>query len=224
MCRSEVIVTDPARLLELFDVRKGPTPNLRPRWNLCPTDPGPIVRIDEAGDRRLEAAIWDYRDDKVTELKGRRPLINVQGERFKSSRAFETRRCLVPTNGFYEFARINGKPQPFLFRREDWGVFAFGGAWSMWQGPQETKLTYTLLTTAPGKLVAEVHERMSLVIDEADWETWLTGTKAQAAELVRPNPLAGFVRYPVSTRANSVRNDDPSLVEPIQLDGELALL
>lgn len=224
MCRSYVIKTSADQLLRLFGIQKGPVPNLRPRWNLCPTDAAPIVRL-EAGERRLDSAIWDYRDAKVADLKGRRPLINVQGERFRNSAAFARQRCLVPTDGFYEFTEQNGRKQPFHFRRADGGSFAFGGAWSIWDGPRETLVTFTLLTTAPGALVADIHDRMPLVLDPADWDAWLSGTKEQAATLVRPNALTEFVRYPVSTRVNSVRNDDPSLTDPAEPDaqGSLAL-
>lgn len=216
MCRSYAAKANAAELARLFGVDPARLPNLRPRFNLCPTDPAPIVRALD-GVRSLDTATWDYRDAKVTELKGRRPLINVQSERFQNSSAFAERRCLVPVDAFYEFQHIDGKAQPWAFCREDSATFAFGGAWSLWQGPSETVLTFTLLTTAPSPLVAEVHDRMSLIVDAADWPAWLSGSKAEAVSLLRPNPMREFVRYPVSTKVNSVRNDDPSLLDPVEL-------
>jgi putative SOS response-associated peptidase YedK len=217
MCRSYVARANAVELARLFGTKPDKLPNLGVRYNLCPTDVAPLVR--ETGDgRRLETAVWDYRDDKVVDLKGRRPLINVQSERFRNSSAFASRRCLVPVDGFYEFEKTDGKPQPWLFRREDNDTFAFGGAWSLWQGQDETLLTFTLLTTAPGPLVAPVHDRMALVLDPADWDCWLTGDVRAAGALLRPNPMEGFVRHPVSRRVNSVRNDDISLLDPVEVE------
>lgn len=215
MC-ARAALTKPAAVLDkIFGTKGTKLPNIRARWNLCPTDSAPIVRADGGGERSLDTAIWDYRDDKVTDLKGRRPLINLRGESFRGTRSFATARCLVPVDGFYEFKKTGGQPLPYYFTRKDGDVFALGGVWSLWEGPDETRLTYAVLTVAPNKLVGTIHDRMPLVVNGENWDAWLHAPAEQAAKLVVTNAMAGFERRPVSTRVNSVKNDDASLVEPV---------
>lgn len=214
MC-ARAALTKPATVLDkIFGTKGTSLPNIRARWNLCPTDSAPIVRADD-GARSLDMAVWDYRDDKVADLKGRRPLVNLRGESFRGTRSFATSRCLVPVDGFYEFKKTGAKPLPYYFTRPDGELFALGGVWSLWQGPNETLLTYAVLTVAPNALVGAIHDRMPLVIDARNWDAWLNAPSDQAAKLVATNAMDGFERRPVSTRVNSVKNDDASLIEPV---------
>ncbi len=230
MCARKMVVTDLTKLREMFEVRHGPTPNFPPRWNLPVTERAPIVRLDGAGQRRIELATWDYRDGKVASLKGRPPFYNARGESMGKSEAFARRRCLLPCDGFYEWltvaepGRKAPKKVPFLFRREDRQPFAMGGVWSEWQNPEggSTELTYVELTTAPNALVGEIHERMPLIVDRADWGTYLEGSPEAARVLVKPNPMTGFERVVVSPKVNSPRNDGPEVIEAETADEALA--
>jgi putative SOS response-associated peptidase YedK len=214
MCARTALTRPASDLARLLGTRSTNLPNIRARWNLCPTDTAPIALVRD-GERELVQAIWDYRDDTVVTPKGRRPLINLRGESFRKTRSFATQRCLVPVDGFYEFRKTGAKPLPYYFRRQDAAVFTLGGVWSPWQGEQEQLLTYAVLTVAPNQLVGEIHDRMPLVIEPANWSQWLEGSPQEAAALVRPDPMEGFTRHAVSTRVNSVRNDDASLIEPV---------
>ena len=213
MCARTVLTRPASELAKLFGTRGTSLPNIRARWNLCPTDAAPIVRATQ---RELDSALWDYRDHTVATTKGRRPLINLRGESFRNTRSFATSRCLVPVEGFYEFRKTGGKPLPYYFTRDDGNIFALGGVWSLWRGETETRLTFAVLTVAPTALVGEVHDRMPLVIDQANWAAWLDAPAEQAAKLVQPNAMDGYERRPVSTRVNSVRNDDSSLIERVE--------
>ncbi|GIL39490.1 SOS response-associated peptidase [Roseiterribacter gracilis] len=215
MCARAALTKTASELAKLFGTKGTNLPNIRARWNLCPTDTAPIVRDGGGGERELVSAIWDYRDGKVATLKGRRPLINLRGESFRGTRSFATSRCLVPVDGFYEFRKTGAKPLPYYFTRQDGGAFALGGVWSLWQGETETLLTYAVLTVAPNHLVGAIHDRMPLVIDESNWGAWLNAPADQAAKLVATNKMDGYERRPVSTRVNSVKNDDASLIEPV---------
>ena len=196
----------------------GEIPNFAPSYNIPPMAREPIIRMSPGGERIMSIATWDYRDQKVTTLKGRPPFYNAQGEKFKTSAAFATRRCLVPVNGFYEWVTINGAKQAFVFMREDRRSFAMGGVWNTWSSQAaDIELTYVELTVAPNKLVGEIHNRMPLLIDEPEWETWLSGPPGEAGGLVRTNPMQGFIRYPVGPSVNSVHNDSPALIEPFEL-------
>ena len=223
MCARKMVVTDLTKLREMFEVRQGPTPNFAPRYNLPITERAPIVRLNSEGERRIELATWDYRDGKVATLKGRPPFYNARAESMSKSEPFAQRRCLLPCDGFYEWltvaesGRKAPKKIPFLFRREGRQPFAMGGVWSEWRNPEGgMELTYVELTTEPNKLVGEIHNRMSLIIDPKDWGTYLEGSADAARKLVRPNAMEGFERVAVSSKVNSVKNDGPEVIEPAE--------
>ena len=119
MCARKIIATSLDELEAIFGVTHRLIEAFTPRWNLPVTEREPVVRIDERGSRTLELATWDYRDSKVTTLKGRTPFYNARGETMSKSLAFAERRCLVPVDGFYEWMMIDGKKQPIVFRLED---------------------------------------------------------------------------------------------------------
>ena len=225
MCARKMVVTDLSRLREVFEVRHGPTPNFAPRWNLPITERAPMVRLNGERERRLELATWDYRDASVHSLRGRSPVFNMRGESMAKSDVFARRRCLLPSDGFYEWltveepGRKTRKKIPFLFRREDEAPFAMGGVWSEWQNPTGgTELTFVELTTDPSPLVAEIHARMPLIINREDWSAYLEGSASEARQLVTPNPMDGFTRVAVSTKVNSVKNDGPGVIAPADPD------
>src|SRR5262249_31002670 len=138
------------------------------------------------------------------------PLINAHAETvaekpaFRS--AFQSRRCLIPADGFFEWLPVNGKRQPY-FRRQDGQPFAFAGLWERWQGTEGPPVeSCTILTT----------EANEVVRPEA-FGRWLdpSGQKPALLSLLRPCPGEWLTAYPVSTLVNNTRNDSPECVEPL---------
>jgi putative SOS response-associated peptidase YedK len=182
----------------------------RPRYNIAPSD---LHWIVEAGtDRRvLLPANWGY-------LASGRPLINVRGEQVGSGRgfrdAFQARRCLVVTDGFYEWDRDKS---PYWFHRAAGGLVLLAG---LYQAPTSgaaggpPRPRFTILTTRPNRAVAAVHDRMPVVIEPAAIDQWLTADPAQAATLLRPAPDDALEARHVSRRVGSVKNDDPACLAP----------
>jgi putative SOS response-associated peptidase YedK len=127
------------------------------------------------------------------------------------------RRCLVPADGFYEW---RGGPQgktPFLFRPGAGGLIALAAVWEHWEAPGgENRDGFAILTVAANSDVAPVHHRMPVVVAPADFAAWLApGTPADVVRaLVRPAPADSLRSYAVSSRVNSVSQDDAGLVEP----------
>ncbi len=219
MCARKMMYSDVQKVQQDFAVKHGSIPNFPPRWNVAITDRQPIVRLGKARQRQLDMASWDYRDQKIRMVKGRAPFYNARAESMAKSEPFAARRCLVPCDGFYEWAIVDGKKQPFAFRRADGAVFAMAGIWSEWRDPDadETLLTYVELTVEPGALVKPIHNRAPLIIDRKDWSTYLEGTVDEARKLVQPSDMPEFVCYPVSPKVNSVKAEGAELAEPIQL-------
>jgi putative SOS response-associated peptidase YedK len=129
--------------------------------------------------------------------------------------AFRQRRALVLADGFYEWQKLEGgRKQPVLIRRRDRQPFAFAGLWESWRSPDGPLETSTIITTEPNELAAQIHNRMPVILDAADHDTWLDAGRPGGEELLCPCPADWLEALPVSTRANSPRNDDTALIEP----------
>jgi putative SOS response-associated peptidase YedK len=152
-------------------------PDLFDRFNIAPTQAIPTVRLDDAGRHVLRLNKWGLIPVWAKDAKLAASLINVRAETvaekptFRS--AFKSRRCLIPSSGFYEWRATGGKhKQPFHFRRID---FAFAGLWERWQDPAGggNIETCAIITTAANGVVKQVHERMPVILDPADYGQWL---------------------------------------------------
>jgi putative SOS response-associated peptidase YedK len=90
--------------------------------------------------------------------------------------AFKSRRCLVPTDGFYEWKKLDAKTkQPYRIVTADGSPMAFAGLWERWKDPAsgETVRSFTIITTAPNALCSPIHNRTPVILDPADFPTWL---------------------------------------------------
>jgi putative SOS response-associated peptidase YedK len=176
----------------------------RPRYNLAPTDPHFVLRL-EAGQRRLEPARWGL------VVPGRPPLFNARSESaaFKPPfrDAWRDGRCVVPADGFYEWRSVDGQRQPLWFHRRDGKLLLLAG---LCQGGR-----FTVLTTTPNTLLATVHDRMPAVLTEAEAAAWLAAPSPRLLHPAADDLLEG---RPVSTRVNSVRNDDPECLAPARAE------
>jgi len=196
----------------------------RRRYNVAPSDLHWIVLY--GADRRvLVPAFWGY-----VPSGSERPLINVRGEQAGSGRgwkeAFGTRRCAVVSDGFYEW---NARREPFWYHRARpsalGGLLLLGGLYQQRRGPgAEAHPRFTVLTTRPSRLVAEVHDRMPVIIDDGHVDDWLTAEPARAAGLIAPAPEGLLVATPVSKRVGSVKNDDPACLAPPEPPRQQSLL
>ena len=187
-------------------------PLYRPRYNVAPTDLAWIVDHSGSG-RVLRPASWSY-----VVGDGARRLINVRGESVGSGagfrEAFASRRCVVVTDGFYEWPGGKGRP-PTLFHRADDGLVLLGGLFQRAR-PGDEHPRFTVLTTRPNARVARIHDRMPVVVPPGDLDRWLAGEPAAAAALLSPAPDDALVGTLVSKHVNNVRNDDPACVVPAE--------
>ena len=115
--------------------------------------------------------------------------------------------------------RNGASKQPYCFEVGEREPFAFAGLWDRWRAPDGTPMeTCTILTTTPNRLLADVHDRMPVILPPANYDLWLDpGFRDVAtAEMMKPFDAGLMRRYPVSARVNSVTNDDPECSEPIE--------
>ena len=158
----------------------GPPANLRPRYNLAPSQSAAVVRIDAAG-HQLSMLRWGLIPAWTKDPRIGHKLINARAETaaLKPSfrAAFSMRRCLVPADGFYEWRREGSVRQPWLIARRDGGLIVFAGLWERWRVPQDAMLpgslaehrpgdvveTFTILTTEANETIRVLHHRMPVI-------------------------------------------------------------
>lgn len=150
-------------------------------------------------------------------------MFNARSETIAEKTAFkgllESRRCVIPADGFYEWQKdAPGGKQPYFFELEGGAPLALAGLWDEWQGPQGLRLTsFTIVTTRANGLVSRIHERMPVILGDDALAVWL-GNEPPAAgsllELLKPYPEARMTSRQVSRRVNSAANDGPELLEP----------
>lgn len=181
----------------------------RARYNVAPTDAHPVLRAD-GGRRRLELARWGVVGGPRQQL-----LINARSESARGRPAFREalarRRCVIPADGFFEWKKDGERRQPLWFHRPDGKLLLFAGLWEPAPADGDGRPRFVVLTTAPNALVRDVHDRMPAILTLDEALAWLA---APSLELLRPAPEGLLAARPVSSRVNSVRNDDPACLDP----------
>jgi putative SOS response-associated peptidase YedK len=135
---------------------------------------------------------------------------------------FRSQRCLIPGDGFYEWKREGKTKQPYCFEMNEGELFAFAGLWDRWNNPQGDLIeSCTILTTTPKSLLADIHDRMPVILSRENYDRWLDPgfrNTGSVAEMLSPLDAALMKRYPVSTRINQVQNDDAECAKPVELE------
>jgi putative SOS response-associated peptidase YedK len=198
-----------------------------PRYNIAPSQPVGIIRQDPSKpERHFSLARWGLIPSWATDAAIGFKTINARAETVAEKPAFRdafvSRRCLFPADGFFEWRRSGKEKQPFHFGMQDDSLFAFAGLWDRWRDPSGTVIeSCSILTTTPNSLLAEVHDRMPVILRRDNYNLWLDpGFKdvKSLAEFLAPFDASLMRSFPVSTRINAVANDDPDCVVPWQAD------
>lgn len=219
MCGRYASFLSPEMIARLFGTRN-PLPNLRATWNMAPTMQAPVVRLHpDTHERHLDALTWGFVPAFAKSLKDARKPINARAETVASSgmfrAAFAKRRCIVPASAFYEWRADPGGKAPFAIARADGEPMAFAGLWEGWRSPEGDILrTFAILTTGANGQMSALHERMPVILEQADWPAWLNEHEGDPVSLLRPAPEGVLRLWPVDKRIGNVRNDGPELLVP----------
>ncbi|MEC9072792.1 MAG: SOS response-associated peptidase [Myxococcota bacterium] len=189
---------------------------LTPRYNIAPSQEAAVVRLDRAGRRRLHLIQWGLLPSWSRDRNIASKLINARsetaGEKPSFREALQRRRCLVPTDGFYEWKREGEDKRPHHIGRKDGGLLCFAGLWERWTDPQAQRSidSFTILTTTPNQMMSELHHRMPVILDPSTYDRWLDRRYGieEVAELMKPCPDDLLTNWPVSNRVNRPVNDD----------------
>ena len=225
MCGRFTLTLDPGELQELLDL--GPYVHIvQPRYNIAPSQPVPIVK--DADTRAVELYQWGLVPFWADDPKIGYRMINARSETAHEKpsfrAAFTYRRCLILADGFFEWhSKHKGAPKtPYLFKLKNGHPFTFAGLYEHWQSPDGGELhTTTILTCPPNELVSQVHNRMPVMLSQADRWAWLKPEPDQEKlrALLSPYPSEEMTCYAVSREVNSPKNDRPEILEPVSEEG-----
>ena len=219
MCGRFALIVDASVLADVFDV--DPPRELQPRFNIAPTQTIPIVRAGKETPRECSMMRWGLVPSWAKDEKIGARMINARGETVADKPSFrsavKSRRCLIPADGFYEWVRTGEGKQPHFIHFADGRPFAFAGLWERWHKGEGGPLdTCTIITTTPNELVADLHDRMPVILPPHRFEEWLEPrplSPERLQEVLAPHPAKGMEAYPVSTYVNSPRNEGPNCVQ-----------
>jgi putative SOS response-associated peptidase YedK len=218
MCGRYVIKTTPDLMRQLLGYPE--LPNFPPRYNIAPTQPVPIVRLNE-GKRQFALVRWGLIPGWVKDPRGFSLLHVARSETVNEKPAFryamKRRRCLIPADGFYEWNE-SGRKEPYFVHAKSGGMIAFAGLWESWMGPNGEEVDSAVIVTVPANaLLAPVCDRMPAIVPPEAFDLWLDGAHVDAetaVAMLAPAPDDLLALYEVATAVNRTINDGPELIAP----------
>ena len=232
MCGRYASTRSPDELTLVFDALDGTAGEVPPPdYNVAPTKPVYAVRARDSS-RRLDVLSWGLVPSWAKDRAIGSRLLNARAETLGDKPAFRSafarRRCLIPADGWYEWAPREHGPgrQPYYLTPADGSVLAFAGLWEVWGTAEDRLLTCTVVTTASRGALTDVHDRMPLVLPPDRWATWLgEGPERSPADLLAPTPaeMVGALEIrPVGPEVGNVRNNGADLVTARYDAGDVA--
>ncbi|SLN53289.1 Putative SOS response-associated peptidase YedK [Roseivivax jejudonensis] len=193
MCGRFAVTLPPDAMARLFDAVPGNDVPGAENMDVRPTTTIAAVRRDDGGTRRLDGMRWGFLPHWYKDPKDGPLLINARAETVAEKPAFRAaareRRCLIPSSGFYEWQRFeDGRKQPYLITRTDGEPLVMAGIWQDWERDGTAYRSCAIVTTEAEGRMADIHTRMPVIVDQADWPLWLGEDGKGAARLMRAAP------------------------------------
>lgn len=209
------------------DVLKGifnliETPHLEPRFNVAPTQRAAVVR-NQGDNNRLDLLKWGFVPSWSKDLSFGSHLINARSESVTEKPTFrhaiKYRRCIIPTSGFFEWLHTGDKKQPYYIQMADHSPMCMAGLWESWKTPDGSELeTFAILTTAANKIIAPIHDRMSVILHPDTFTLWLSHNMhdpEQLQPLYQPFPAEQLQAFKVPDLVNNPRFDSPACIAQV---------
>jgi putative SOS response-associated peptidase YedK len=220
--------TSPSDVARIFDAELRGDEPVEPNFNVAPTDQVTVVLQRDDG-RAVGRHRWGLIPAWADAPSAGARMINARAESILASPAFRVafrrRRCIVPSDGFYEWLRQGASRQPFFLRSarragDGPGLLAMAGLWSLWRDPATGQWlsSCAVVTAEANEQVAPIHDRMPVILPPEAWLPWLDPDEKDVGflrSLLVPAPSGALDLYPVSSRVNSVRNNGPELIMPV---------
>ncbi len=219
MCGRFVLTANPEIVQQAFDLAAPPA-QMQPRYNIAPTQP--VMVITNENPTVATYHKWGLVPAWAKDISVAAKMINARSESaaekpsFRS--AFRRRRCIIPSDGFYEWPEHTKDKVPMFVHRPNNEVYGMAGLWEIWQDPAGGELrTCTILTTEANPFMQQYHHRMPVILHKDDYALWLSPNEEPLPvlqSLMKAYDEDGLQAYSVSKAVNRVGNDSPQLIEP----------
>ncbi len=218
MCGRYASSRKPEDLVSYFEVDEPPEEELAPSWNVAPTDAVYAVVQAKEGPRQLRVLRWGLVPSWSKGAKGAARMINARSESVRDKPAFRkawtSRRCLVPADGYYEWKQEGATKQPYYLSTPE--PLAMAGLYEHWKTPEgEWLSTCTVITTTAPDELGEIHDRTPLLVPKEHWTVWLDRSVADPGDLLIPGVPGVLDAWPVGKDVGNVRNNGAQLIEPV---------
>ncbi|WP_380703170.1 SOS response-associated peptidase [Salinithrix halophila] len=223
MCGRFTLTAGLGEIVERFQVDEHQGVEHAPRYNIAPSQEVPVVIVAKEK-RQLLMMRWGLIPRWAKDPSIGNRLINARSETLTQKpafrRSFQRHRCLVPADGFYEWKKSDtGTKQPMRVIIDNGSLFAFAGLWDQWSDDSgETRYSFTIVTTRPNEKMQEIHNRMPVILHQAEEEAWMDpqmGDPALLAPFLEPYEPEEMAIYPVSKAVNSSKSDRPEMIRPL---------
>lgn len=195
-----------------------------PSYNISPGTTNPVIAVRSP--RSIYLMKWGLIPFWAKDPKMGYKMINARSEEIENKPSFRkpirSQRCLVPTTGFYEWKRLKLEKKeekiPWYIKVKKQEIFSLAGIYDVWRDAEDREiLSYSIITTSPNKFMANIHDRMPVIVDQKDEDLYLNPKTSlkNILELLKSFPNERMDGWPVSLRVNSPENDDPLLTKPV---------
>jgi putative SOS response-associated peptidase YedK len=214
---SLIYIDDLGNRFRVFDPMMG----ARSKFNIAPGNEMPVIVRSEKNE--LKVMRWGLIPRWTKDIRTAKPLINARAETLAEKPAFRSllknHRCLVPASGFFEWKKEGKRKMPYYLNLTEETVFSFAGLHDQWRNPEGlTVSTYTIITCEANPLVAQLHDRMPVILSRPNEERWLDPDLLSPDDLRRilvPYPAGGMKSMPVSDLVNNTAINDERVIQPL---------
>lgn len=197
---------------------------LAPAYNIAPTHALLLARTSPEGHRELASLHWGLVPHWSSGPDPKYSMINARADSVAAKPAyrdaFKRRRCLIAADGFFEWKKAGKTKQPYFVRLRGGQPFAFAGLWEHWEAEGQAPIdSCTIITCDANPLVAQIHERMPVILPPRLYDAWMDPAQQNTralTDLLKPYPDLLMEAYPVGLAVNSPRNDSPEVLRSLQ--------
>ncbi len=196
--------------------------NPLPNYNVAPTHMCPVITNEEPDKIRLFR--WGLIPFWAKDVKIGYKMINARSETLLEKASFkkaaESRRCIIPMDGFYEWKREGKTKTPYRISTTNVEIFGVAGLWEKWHNKETSEIVYsfTVITQGPNELMKDIHDRMPAILLPEQEKLWLDTTLSatEVMKIIEPYPSDLMKAYKVSSAVGNVRNNSADLILPLE--------
>lgn len=222
MCGRKTLTRDMQSIIEELAIDDWADDTFEPSYNIAPTQSSPIL-LEKENSRTIQSMKWGLIPSWAKDESLGSKMINARSETLTEKPSFQNlvtqNRCIVISDGYFEWKRTNDGSQPFYIFHPEKKLLPMAGLWTTWSHPSgHTINSYTVITTTPQPNIAHIHHRMPVILNPVSLQDWLSCDSISSAQALQtlipyPKPLSF---YPVSSFINSPYNNSQECISSIQ--------